>query len=87
MQSNNQLQQHGHGPSPGGQLRHGGGGGGQWRHGSAGFWRNGGWIAPGLAFGFLSAAAAVTAYGAPPELGMCWYFDDPYRQSGHRDYC
>ncbi|HLH48577.1 MAG TPA: hypothetical protein VKV96_04485 [Roseiarcus sp.] len=65
----------GHGPS-----------GGHWHHGGGGHWRNGVWV-PALAFGVLGAAAAAAAFGAPPQPGMCWYYDDPFQTTGHWDYC
>lgn len=68
----------GPGPGPGGGHWHHGGGGGHWR--------NGVWV-PALAFGVLGAAAAAAAFGAPPQPGMCWYYDDPFRTTGHWDYC
>jgi hypothetical protein len=81
-------------PGPGGKPNwHGspnGQHGGQWHGGQ---WHGGGggggpgWVVPGLAFGFLGAAAAAAAYGAPPQPGMCWYYDDPMHSSGHWDYC
>jgi hypothetical protein len=71
-------------PGPGGPGGHpgwhGGGGGG-------GHWQGGQWIVPGLALGFLGAAAAAATYGEPPEPGMCWYYSDPYRRAGFWDYC
>jgi hypothetical protein len=68
-------------PGPGGHPGwHGGGGGG-------GHWQGGQWLVPGLALGFLGAAAAAATYGEPPEPGMCWYYSDPYRRAGFWDYC
>jgi hypothetical protein len=71
-------------PVGGGHMRVGGGGPGWRRHG-------GGWGAAGvgaaIGFGILGAAAAAAAYGAPPQPGMCWYYDDPMHSSGHWDYC
>jgi hypothetical protein len=71
-------------PVGGGHMRMGGGGPGWHRHG-------GGWGAAGvgaaIGFGILGAAAAAAAYGAPPQPGMCWYYDDPMHSSGHWDYC
>ena len=72
----------GHGPvHPGGPGWHGGHGGG------GGYWSGGQWIVPGLALGFLGAAAAAATYGQPPAPGMCWYYNDPSRTSGFWDYC
>jgi hypothetical protein len=77
------------GGHPGGGHMHMGGGGhwgggGGWHHG-------GGWGAAGvgaaIGFGILGAAAAAAAYGAPPQPGMCWYYDNPMHSSGHWDYC
>jgi hypothetical protein len=80
----------GHGPGPGPGFGHGPspGSGGQWayHHHHGGHWRNGVWV-PAVAFGILGAAAAAAMFGAPPEPGMCWYYDDPYQTTGHWDYC
>jgi hypothetical protein len=81
-------------PGPGGPG-HGGGpvgpgpGHGNWAHrgGGGGHWRNGVWVPLAVGFGLLGAAAAASAYGAPPEPGMCWYYDDPFHTTGHWDYC
>jgi hypothetical protein len=74
-------------PGPGGHFgggpgsrRFGGGGGG-------GYWRNGAWVPLAVGFGILGAAAAAATYGAPPQPGMCWYYNDPMHTSGHWDYC
>ena len=75
-------------PGPGGPG-HGGppGHGGNWAHGGGGHWRNGVWVPFAVGFGLLGAAAAAAAYGAPPQPGMCWYYDDPFHTTGHWDYC
>jgi hypothetical protein len=67
------------GVGPGHQHWGGGGGGGHWH--------NGAWIPFAVGFGILGAAAAAAAYGAPPQPGMCWYYNDPTHTSGHWDYC
>jgi hypothetical protein len=71
------------GPGPG---PHPGGPGGHWAHHGGGHWHNGVWV-PALAFGVLGAAAAAAMFGAPPQPGMCWYYDDPSQTTGHWDYC
>ena len=70
-------------PGPGGPAH-----GGNWAHGGGGgHWQNGAWVPFAVGFGLLGAAAAAAAYGAPPQPGMCWYYDDPFRTTGHWDYC
>jgi hypothetical protein len=91
---------HGGGGHPGGGHPGGGhpggghmhmGGGGHWGGGGGGWHHGGGWGAAGvgaaIGFGILGAAAAAAAYGAPPQPGMCWYYDNPMHSSGHWDYC
>jgi hypothetical protein len=60
-------------------------------HGGPGWGHHGGWggagIGAAIGFGILGAAAAAAAYGAPPQPGMCWYYDNPMHSSGHWDYC
>jgi hypothetical protein len=82
------------GPGHGGNWGHNGGGnwghngGGNWAHnGGGGHWHNGVWVPFAVGFGLLGAAAAAAAYGAPPQPGMCWYYDDPTQTTGHWDYC
>lgn len=70
-------------PGPGGP-----GHAGNWgHHGGGGHWHNGVWVPLAIGFGVLGAAAAASAYGAPPQPGMCWYYDDPFHTTGHWDYC
>ena len=90
-----QWQQHNK-PAPGGKPGwkpgpgHGAPGhGGNWAQGGhgPGHWHNGVWVPVAVGFGILGAAAAAAAYGAPPQPGMCWYYDDPFQTTGHWDYC
>jgi hypothetical protein len=85
---------HGGKPAPGGpghgkpgHAVPGGPAHGNWAHGGGGHWQNGAWIPFAVGFGLLGAAAAAAAYGAPPQPGMCWYYDDPFHTTGHWDYC
>ena len=50
-------------------------------------WPRGGAIAAGAAIGFVTAATAAAWAGAAPAPGMCWYYTDPSRTQGFRDYC
>jgi len=50
-------------------------------------WAPGGAIAAGAAIGFVTAAAAVSLAGAPPQAGLCWYYTDPSRTQGFWDAC
>jgi len=50
-------------------------------------WNPGGAIAAGAAIGFVTAAAAASWAGAPPQQGLCWYYTDPSRRQGFWDAC
>src|SRR5438876_275002 len=45
-------------------------------------WPAGGAVTAGAALGFVSAAAAASWAGAPPQAGLCWYYTDPSRRQG-----
>jgi hypothetical protein len=50
-------------------------------------WSPGRAVAAGAAIGFVSAATAAAWAGAPPQLGLCWYYTDPGRRHGFWDIC
>ena len=50
-------------------------------------WSPGGAIAAGAALGFVTAAAAASLAGPPPQAGLCWYYTDPSRRQGFWDAC
>ena len=50
-------------------------------------WSPGGAIAAGAAIGFVTAAAAASWAGPPPQTGLCWYYTDPSRTQGFWDAC
>ncbi len=50
-------------------------------------WSPGGAIAAGAALGFVTAVAATSWAGAPPQPGLCWYYTDPSRRQGFWDAC
>ncbi len=50
-------------------------------------WSPGGAIAAGAAIGFVTAAAAASWAGAPPQQGLCWDYTDPSRTQGFWDAC
>jgi hypothetical protein len=83
---------YGHGPYRGGAYGYRGG---VYRAGAYGGWARPGWyhwgpggaIAAGAALGFVSAAAASAWAGAPPQAGLCWYYNDPSRRQGFWDVC
>ncbi len=50
-------------------------------------WPAGGAIAAGAALGWVSAAAASSWAGYPPQQGLCWYYTDASRHEGFWDSC
>jgi hypothetical protein len=41
----------------------------------------------GVVLGSILTAAAVGIAPPPPNLGLCWYWSDPYGYRGYWDYC
>jgi hypothetical protein len=50
-------------------------------------WRPGGAIVAGAAVGFVTATAAASCAGAPPQPGYCWYYTDHSKAKGFWDVC
>jgi hypothetical protein len=61
--------------------------GGVWARPTWYSWSPGGAVAAGAAIGFVTAATAAAWAGAPPQSGLCWFYNDPSRRQGFWDQC